>query len=359
MLKNEVTELLNIEYPIIQAPMAGGITTSKLVSEVSNSGGLGMVGAGYLAPDAMQEQIREIKQLTTKTFGVNLFVPNEIHVTPDEVESAERILKPIREELNLEEQHQLDLPDYRQHLQTFDELIQIVINENVRVCSFTFGLPSMEAIRELKAHNIILLGTATTVKEAIEAEKSGMDAVIVQGSEAGGHRGNFISGDKDSLIGLMSLIPQAADNVGIPVIAAGGIMDGRGLMASLCLGAKAVQMGTAFLTCTESGANQLYKNVILNASEDQMVLTNAFSGKWARGIKNRFIEQMQEKGVSFPQFPVQNALTQPIRKAAAAQNNPEFMSLWSGQSPRLAQENSVVELMKRIISEANKISGKL
>lgn len=359
MLKNEVTELLNIEYPIIQAPMAGGITTSQLVSAVSNSGGLGMLGAGYMSPDAMQEQIREIKQLTTQNFGVNLFVPNEFHVTADEIESAEKNLKPIREELNIYDEHKLTIPDYRHHLETFNDLTQIVIKEKVGVCSFTFGLPSKEVIRELKAHNIILLGTATTVKEAIEAENSGMDAVVVQGSEAGGHRGNFISGDKESLIGLLSLIPQVADHVRIPVIAAGGIMDGRGLMASLCLGAKAVQMGTAFLTCTESGAHQLYKNAILNASEDQMVLTNAFSGKWARGIKNRFIEEMQKNGASYPEFPVQNALTQPIRKASAAQNNPDFMSLWSGQSPRLAKEDSVEALIKSIISEANHISDNI
>lgn len=355
MLKNEMTDLLNIEYPIIQAPMAGGITTSQLVSAVSNSGGLGMLGAGYMSTDAMQEQIRKTKQLTTRNFGVNLFVPNEFHVTADEIESAKKVLKPIREKLNLGDQGQPDLPDYKKNFEIFEELIQIVINENIRVCSFTFGLPSKEVIRELKAHNIILLGTATTVREAMEAEKIGMDAVVVQGSEAGGHRGNFISGDKESLIGLMSLIPQVADHVRIPVIAAGGIMDGRGLMASLCLGAKAVQMGTAFLTCLESGAHPLYKKAILNACEDEMVLTNAFSGKWARGIKNRFIEEMQGKGVSFPQFPVQNALTQSIRKASAAQNNPEFMSLWSGQSPRLAKTQSAEDLIRRIVNEANNI----
>ncbi|WP_079507497.1 NAD(P)H-dependent flavin oxidoreductase [Mesobacillus jeotgali] len=356
MLKNELTELLNIEYPIVQAPMAGGITTSQLVSGVSNSGGLGMVGAGYLAPDAMQEQIREVKLLTTKNFGINLFVPNEFQVTQDEIDSAEKKLKPIREQLNLHKEQQLKIPDYRQHAETFNDLIKIVIEEEIPVCSFTFGLPSKEVISELKANNIILLGTATTVREAIEAENSGMDAVVVQGSEAGGHRGNFISRDKDSLIGLMSLIPQVADNVRIPVIAAGGIMDGRGLLASLCLGAKAVQMGTAFLTCTESGAHQLYKQAILSAGEDEMVLTNAFSGKWARGIKNRFIEEMQEEGVSFPEFPVQNALTQPIRKASSAQNNPEYMSLWSGQSPRLARNQSVEELINNIIHDAERIN---
>jgi nitronate monooxygenase len=359
MLKNELTELLQIEYPILQAPMAGGITTANLISEVSNSGGLGMLGAGYMTSAQIREQIREIKQLTARPFGVNLFVPNEFTVTLDKIESAKKKLEPIYDELNLPHEQNIEIPVYSQYCEAFHEQIRIVIEEKVPVCSFTFGLPSGDMIRELKAHDIVLLGTATTVREAIEIENIGMDAVVVQGSEAGGHRGNFISGDKESLIGLMSLIPQVADKVSIPVISAGGIMDGRGLMASLCLGANGVQMGTAFLTCAESGAPELHKDSILNAREDQIVLTNAFSGKWARGIKNHFIEKMQKDDASFPVFPVQNALTQPIRKASAAQTNPDFMSLWSGQSPGLAKKQTVEALIKSIMADAGKISGRL
>lgn len=356
MLQNKITELLQIQYPIIQAPMAGGITTSKLVAEVSNSGGLGMIGAGYLTPIQMREQIKEIKQLTSNPFGINLFVPNAFDVIDDEVKSVNEILNPIREKLNLPRKDRFEIPRINNVYETFIEQINVLIAEEVTICSFTFGIPSKEVITELKKNNIILIGTATTVREAVENEKAGMDIVVVQGSEAGGHRGNFIEGYQESLVGLMSLIPQVVDNVNIPVISAGGIMDGRGLMASFCLGAKGVQMGTAFLTCIESGAHKVYKEAILNANEDQTVLTRSFSGKWARGIKNAFILEMQRHERFLPDFPVQNTLTQDIRKASSAQNNQDFMSLWSGQSPRLAKSQTVESLIKNIVAEVKKIN---
>jgi nitronate monooxygenase len=355
MLNNEVTELLQIKYPIIQAPMAGGVTTSKLVAEVTSCGGLGTIGAGYMTPIQLREQIREIKQLTDHFFGINLFVPNEFIVTEDEVNVANQLLHPIREELNLLQYDNIEIPIMNRVMETFKTQINIIIEEKIPVCSFTFGIPPKEVIDELKKHNIILIGTATTVEEAIAIEKAGMDIVVAQGSEAGGHRGHFINGFQESLIGLMSLIPQVVDKVSIPVIAAGGIMDGRGLMASLCLGAKGVQMGTAFLTCVESGAHKLQKEAILEAKEDQIVMTRAFSGKWARGIKNKFILDMQKQEMSFPDFPVQNSLTQSIRKASTQQNNRNYMSLWSGQSPRLAKNQTVKSLMTNIISEATGI----
>ena len=355
MLNNEVTDQLHIKYPIIQAPMAGGVTTSKLVAEVSIAGGLGMMGAGYMSSKQMRDQIREIKKLTSNYFGINLFVPSEFTFTVEEINSADQLLQPFKEHLKIQQKDTLELPNSKNMTETFNEQIKVVLEEEIPVCSFTFGIPSMEVITELKQRNIILIGTATTVEEAIEIEKKGMDIVVVQGSEAGGHRGNFIHEHQDSLIGLMSLIPQVVDNVSIPVIAAGGIMDGRGLMASLCLGAKGVQMGTAFLTCVESGAPKVYKDAILQAKEDQIVVTRAFSGKWARGIKNKFILEMQEHENSLPDFPIQNTLTQSIRKASASQNNLDYMSLWSGQSPRLAKNQSVETIMKNIIDEAKNL----
>ncbi len=356
MLHNELTKRLNIQYPIIQAPMAGGITTSKLVAEVSSAGGLGMIGAGYLTPAQTKEQIKEIKQLTSKPFGINLFVPNEFHITEDAVKSADQLLHSIREQLNVEPADSFDIPEFNTIFESFMEQVKVVIEEKVPICSFTFGVPSKEVIAKLKQHNITLIGTATTVREAVENEKLGMDMVVVQGSEAGGHRGNFIDEHQESLVGLMSLIPQAVDHVSIPVIAAGGIMDGRGLMASLCLGAQGVQMGTAFLTCVESGAHKVHKEAILKGAEDQVTFTRAFSGKWARGIKNKFILDMQEHELLVPDFPVQNLLTQVIRKAGSEQNNQDFMSLWSGQSPRLAKNQTVERLMKDMITEVQKIN---
>lgn len=352
MLNNEMTELLHIQYPIIQAPMAGGVTTSKLVVEVSSFGGLGMVGAGYMTPNQLREQIREIKQLTSNPFGINLFVPKKYEVIENEVQTINQILKPIREQLNLPQRENYEIPSFNHVNETFIEQIKVVIEEKIPICSFTFGIPSNELIAECKKNNIILIGTATTVREAIENENAGMDIIVVQGSEAGGHRGSFIDGNQESLVGLMSLIPQVVDSVSIPVIAAGGIMDGRGLMASICLGAKGVQMGTAFLTCIESGAHKMHKEAILNTSEDQTVVTRSFSGKWARGIKNKFILEMQQHDSFLPDFPVLNILTQDIRKTSSAQDNKELMALWSGQSPTLAKSQTVESLLKNIITEA-------
>lgn len=355
---NLVTNLLKIEHPIIQAPMAGGITTSELVAAVSNSGGLGMIGAGYMTPDQIREQIREIKQLTSKPIGINLFVPNKFDANEDKAKSANQLLNPIREKLNLPPKNHMEHPSFHDALEKYAEQIKVVIEEKVPICSFTFGLPSKSVVAELKQHHMVLMGTATTVKEAIEVEKSGMDMVVAQGSEAGGHRGSFMNDEQDNLVGLMSLIPQVADNVTIPVIAAGGIMDGRGLAASICLGAQAVQMGTAFLTCIESGAHQVHKEAILHAFEDETIVTRSFSGKPARGLINPFILSMQDNEKDLPEFPVQNALTQDIRKASGLQNKKDYMSLWSGQSPRLSKNQRVKTLIESIISDVKNTIGK-
>ncbi len=347
-----LTRLLGIDFPIIQAPMAGGVTTTDLVSAVSNSGGLGMIGAGYLTTEQLRQQIREVKRETKNSFGVNLFVPTSFTISKGEVSGALQILQPIKEKLNVAMDN-TELPSVEHEQNKFLEHVQVVIDENVPICSFTFGVPSKEVIAELKSHHIYLIGTATTVEEAIINEENGLDAVVVQGTEAGGHRGSFT--DVEKLIGLMSLIPQVCSHISVPVIAAGGIMDGRGMIASLCLGAAAVQMGTAFLTCKESGAHPVHKKAILHSSEDHTVLTRVYSGKWARGVKNTFYEDMREYENTLPPYPIQNALTSKIRKASSQQNNPDYMSLWSGQNASLARELTAKELITTIIKEVNEL----
>ncbi|MED3960874.1 nitronate monooxygenase [Niallia taxi] len=359
MKKNVLADLLNIKYPIIQAPMAGGITTSKLVAEVSETGALGMIGAGYLTPYQLKNQIDEIRSLTSKPFGVNLFVPQKFEVNTQDVNSVNQILDAINKELNVTYTEDLVLPNFLEEYEKFNEQIKIIIDMNIPVCSFTFGIPSKEIVASLQNANIIVIGTATTAEEAMEVEKSGIDIIVAQGAEAGGHRGSFIDESEDSLIGLMSLVPQVADTVSKPVVAAGGIMDGRGLMASICLGAVGVQMGTAFLTCDESGAHYVHKNAILNSTENQTVLTRSFSGKWSRGIRNKFILDMRAYENIFPVYPVQNNLTQLIRKASSLQNNKNYMSLWSGQSPRLAKRHTVKSLIQNIIKDVKDITSSL
>ena len=337
-------ELLSIHYPIIQAPMAGGVSTPLLAAAVSEAGGLGMIGAGYLNPTETREQILEVKNRTKKPFGINLFIPEKTILKDGEARAAYNALEPFRARLGVASSYSIKSADH------YKKQLQIVLEEGVPVCSFTFGLPTDEDIRMLKEKNIIIVATATTVEEAKLAEKKGMDAVVLQGSEAGGHRGTFLHSPEEGLIGLISLIPQAADQVNIPVIAAGGIMDSRGINAALCLGAEAAQLGTAFLTCKESGANPEHKRAILHATEEQTVVTKVFSGKYARGINNDFIKKMEELDAAIAPFPVQNSFTSGIRKEAAKQSNPQYMSLWSGQSPRLSKDVSVAELMEGLVS---------
>ncbi|PID14032.1 nitronate monooxygenase [Sporosarcina sp. P34] len=348
--KNDVTKILGITYPIIQAGMAGGTTTPELIAAVSNAGGLGTLGAGYMQAEDMREAIKKIKALTDQPFGVNLFIPETSDVSADKIKKANELLRPYREELHVAE------PEVKQTSSAnFDKQVEVLIEEKIAVCSFTFGVPSKENIQRLKEENIVVMGTATTVKEAMINEEYGVDMVVVQGSEAGGHRGTFSGSFGDSMIGTMSLVPQAVDHVQIPVIAAGGIMDGRGVLAALTLGAQAVQMGTAFVTVIESGAKIQHIDAILQSTEDQTVVTSVFSGKPARGIQNAFIRDIKPYEEELPDYPIMNTLTAEIRNEAARQNRTEWIHLWSGQSPRLSTRRNVADLLSHIILQVETI----
>ncbi|MFF2090036.1 NAD(P)H-dependent flavin oxidoreductase [Paenibacillus sp. NPDC058174] len=348
MFENDFTRRLNIQFPIIQAPMAGGPTTAELVAEVSNAGGLGSLGAAYLKPEKLRNTIQEIRQLTELPFGVNLFVPEEAAESPDIIEQMTSHLNKYRVELGIKENPPIDSAS-----ESFDEQIQVLLDESIPVVSFTFGIPPKEVIQALKDQGTTVIGTATTVEEAKQLELAGADAIVAQGSEAGGHRGSFLKNAADSLVGTMALVPQIVDQVSVPVIASGGIMDGRGLVASLALGAVAVQMGTAFLASVKSGAHPIYKKTLLSANEDTTVVTRAYSGKPARGIQTTFIKEMEQYAGAIPAFPIQNAMTRDIRQAAAQSNNPEYMSLWAGQGLRLASEHPAAAIIKQTISQAH------
>jgi nitronate monooxygenase len=347
MLSTRFTKLVDVKYPIIQAGMAGGITTPEMVAAVSNAGGLGTLGAGYLTPDDLRSAIHKVKEMTDRPFAVNLFVPQEIVFSEDDVRQMNQYLDSIRAEFGIERR-----PSIEKYAEAFDDQIQVVLDERVPVFSFTFGIPSHDILVQLKHKGIIVIGTATTVKEAVELEAAGVDAIVVQGSEAGGHRGTFLSDVNHSLIGTMALVPQVVDQVSVPVIAAGGIMDGRGLIASLALGASAVQMGTAFLACPESGAHKLYKQRVLNSPDDATEITYAYSGKAARGIRTKFMDAMKEYRGNIPPYPVQNSLTRDIRQAAAKRNDPEYMSMWAGQGLRLATDRSAERIVRETVEQA-------
>ena len=350
---NPIATRLQIKWPIIQAPMAGGATTPALVAAVSEAGGLGSLGAAYMSPESIREAIRSIREKTNKPFSVNLFIPESFDPNEPIAADVAAEMNAMREELGIPAD-----PKVSRYTEPFEEQMAVVLEEKVPVFSFTFGLLDQRWLAELKKQGTTVIGTATTTREAIALEASGVDMIAAQGSEAGGHRGSFLQDSPSNLIGTMALVPQIVDRVSIPVIAAGGIMDGRGIAAALALGAGAAQLGTAFLTCTESGAHALHKKAIQEIQDEQLVLTRAFSGKWARGIQNDFMTRLLPHDHELPSYPIQNALTKDIRAAAAKNQRGEYMSMWAGQAASLSREMSASELLLQLVAETERVIGR-
>jgi nitronate monooxygenase len=346
--KNILMERFQLDHPILQAPLAGGGDTPELVAAVCNAGGLGFVGAAYLTPAQIGEAGRAVRARTARAFGINLFAPLPVTDSSKNPEPALQRLAPFFAELGLPAPSLTPSAGL-----SFPEQLAAALQTDAAVFSFTFGLMPADTIEAIKKRGMFLMGTATTVDEAVALEKAGVDAVVTQGSEAGGHRGTFGGDFSAGMIGTISLVPQVVDAVGVPVIASGGIMDGRGIAAALALGASAVQLGTAFLTCEESGVPDTYREAILHAHEDQTRITRAFSGRPARGIVNRFLAEFEpnEAAETILPFPLQNNLTRPLRTAAAKQGRAEFLSLWAGQGVRLARRQSAADLIARLAGE--------
>ena len=347
-LATALTERLNLAYPIIQAPLAGGGDTPALVAAVCEAGALGFIGAAYLTPAQIAEAAREVRARTARPFGISLFAPVRAPAMPPDPTAALNRVAPFYRELGLPE------PSVPQVAgDTFAGLLAAALESGASVFSFTFGIMPADAIAAIKRRGMFLAGTATTVEEAIALEQAGVDAVVTQGSEAGGHRGTFASDFEGAMVGTIALVPQVADAVSVPVIASGGIMDGRGIAAALALGASAAQMGTAFLTCEEAGIPDAYKRAILGAREHETRVTRAFSGRPARGIVNRFMTEVERDASvdAILPFPLQNALTRPLRSAAARQGRAEFLSLWAGQGVRLARRQPARDLIEHLAHE--------
>ncbi len=305
-----LTQRLRLTHPIIQAPMAGGATTVELVAAVCEAGALGFIGAAILPPPQIIEVSRELRARTSRPFGINLFASLPGPDEPRDAGPALKLLSPFHAELGLPPPTVPVLAD-----DPFNEQLAAVLECGASVFSFTFGILPANAIGALKARGMFLIGTATTVEEARALEATGIDAVVAQGSEAGAHRGTFAVDFDTAMVGAMALAPQVAHAVTTPVIASGGIMDGRGIAAALALGASAVQMGTAFLTCDEAGIPQAHKEAILKAREDETRLTQAFSGRPARGIVNRLMTEIDRAGSeAILPYPLQNALNRAARE---------------------------------------------
>jgi len=336
---------LGMDNPIILAPMGGGPSSPELIAAVSNAGGMGTLAAPYLTPVQIDAEVRRIRQLTKRPFGINLFAGGygeKEHGDPSVMLS---ILADAHKKLGLA------APTLPTHLENpFSEQFQAVIESHPKVFSFTFGTLDRVAASELRAIGTQVFGTATTVREAQKLEDD-VDAIIAQGCEAGAHRGTFDSPFEEAMVTTLQLVKEIRKACECPVIASGGIMDGRDIAAALDAGASAVQMGTAFLACPESGASPAYKQALLSAKKDTTVITRAYSGRPARGIRNEFIERLEGREDAILPYPLQNVLTREMRTAAAKQGESGYLSLWAGQGVTRIRSMPAGELVSALMQE--------
>jgi nitronate monooxygenase len=336
------------EHPVVQAPMAGGASCPELAGAVSEAGGLGFLAAGYKTPEAMYEEIKQLRGLTQRPFGVNLFMPQ-----PDNAHSG--ALGLYREQLAGEAMwYETRLGDTDHATDdAYEAKLAILFDGPVPVVSFTFGCPSRGVLERFRKRGTYTVVTVTSVSEAQVAEWSGADAVCVQGIEAGGHRGTHRDDPQadgtGSGLGLLCLVTQVSEAVALPVIAAGGLMRGKQIAAALAAGASAAQLGTAFLVCPESGANDVHKKAMTNSLFNRTEFTRAFSGRPARALVNRFL---REHGRYAPAaYPHVHYLTAELRKAAAKAHDPQGMALWAGQGHRLARDLPAGQLTEVLVTE--------
>jgi len=353
--RNRLAAKLGIDYPIIQGPL-GGLSSQKLTAAVSNFGGLGSFGAHTLVPEAIEDAIAQIRSLTPKPFAMNLWVSMEDEGARASDESAfTRSLAPLAVHLDA---LGAPRPTYQPYSPArFEDQARVLLDAKVPVFSFIFGIPPREIMEECRANGIVTIGTATTADEAAALEEAGVDAIAASGFEAGGHRGSFLRSAEDSLTGTLSLVPRIVDAVDVPVIAAGGIGDARGVIAVLALGAEGVQIGTAFLACEESGASRLHREALRGQDAGHTGLTRGFTGRLARGIRNRLMEEFNRKEAEILPYPLQRALVRHLSMAAEAAGRSDLLPLWAGQSAALSPHSDVSAFLDSLVEEVSAIAG--
>jgi nitronate monooxygenase len=353
--ENRLTAKLGIDYPVIQGPL-GGLSSQKLTAAVSNFGGFGSFGAHGLSPAAIKDVIAEIRSLTSKPFAMNLWVSMEDEGARTSDENAfNRSLAPLAVHIAA---LGAPRPDYKPYSWIrFEDQARVLLDEKVPVFSFIYGIPPQEILEECRAKHIVTIGTATTPEEGAALQEAGVDAIVASGFEAGGHRGSFLRGAEDSLTGTLSLVPQIADVVDVPVIAAGGIADARGVIAALALGAEAVQMGTVFLACEESGASLLHRQALRGKKAGHTALTKGFTGRLARGIHNRLLEELNQEGTAILPYPLQRRLVRNLAIPAEAAGRSDLLLLWAGQSANLSTCTDVLAFLTSLVEEVSEIGG--
>ena len=350
------TEKFQIAFPIIQGPFGGGLSSTRLAAKVSNAGGLGSYGANALPPAQISAVVKDIRGQTDKPFSINLWVSDgpEPTATATELERALTRLQPFYDTLGV------GRPPVPTHFgQDYGEQVEAVLAACPPALSFVFGVPSAAIVDGCRARGILTIGTATTVAEARAVEAAGLDAVVATGFEAGGHRPSFLQEAEECLTGTLALVPQVVDSVRIPVIAAGGIADARGIAAALALGAQAVQIGTAFLACDESGAPAVHKEAMLAAGPRDTALSRVFSGRLARSLRNRFMDEMAPHIAELPPFPVRNWLSGTLRKAAIEQGRSDLISMQAGQAAPLIHRRDATELMCDLTRETAQLLARM
>jgi len=348
VLSNELTKKLGIRYPVIQGPFGGGLSSIELLTTVSNLGGLGSYGAHHLPPKAISQLITDIRAQTSEPFAINLWVSSRDHfidgVSRRDFDEYSRRFEPLYAAVDAE------LPEFTETFShDFDQQVEAAIDARAPVLSFVFGVPGPQIIKKCRDNGIVTIGTATTVDEAILLQTSGVDIVVATGFEAGGHRVSFLKEPEDCLTGTFALIPQVADSLTVPIVAAGAIADARGVRAAMALGAQGVQVGTAFLAANQSGTSVKHRDILFSDRARHTVLSRAFTGRLARFIENETINFV-EKTEGLPlRFPLQSYFTGPIKAAAAKHNNNDFASLYAGQGAPLLKHHEAEQMFNSLI----------
>ena len=351
--ETRITRLLGIKYPILLGPMGGGFSTPQLLATVSNAGGLGSFGAYTFTPEQILEADKEIRSLTNGPYNINLWVSDvdqRLADFPDEsLNKIKAIFKPYFDELGI------SMPDLSTNIPSkFEKQVEAVFQIRPAVFSFIFGIPSKEILDEARRLGIKTVGAATTLDEALALEEANVDAIVAAGFEAGGHRPSFLKPANESFTGAFALIQQLKAKIKTPIIAAGGIADGKGIAAALTLGADAVQLGTAFLVTDESNATPLHKARLFSDQAKYTVLSKSLTGRMGRMIRNRISEEINFETEVLP-FPLQTRLIGPLREAALAQGKTDMINFWSGQNAVSLKHTRALELMEALVGETGEI----
>jgi nitronate monooxygenase len=344
------TSRLGIRHPIVQGPFGGGLSTVTLASTVSNLGGLGSYGAHVLSPNRIGALREEIGRATSQPFALNLWVsdsdPGACDLSAAEFARLARRFAPYFRELGLD----VPEPPARYH-EPFDQQVEALLEARPPVFSFVYGVPSPKVLAACKQRGIVTVGAATSIAEAVCLEQAGVDLIVATGMEAGGHRPSFLARAEDSLMGTFVLTQLISARVRCPVIAAGGVADARGIRAALMLGADAAQLGTAFLACDESGTTDAHRSLLFGSAAERTTLTRAFSGRLARGLVNRWTDEMKTQESDLAPFPVQSWFVSQLRSAAIAAQNTDLVSLWAGQVAPHLRHRTASQLMNALLED--------